>query len=141
MGRIRVPVVFYRADGSLKGHVNKMAQQIDIMPSVLHNLHYPKPFFAFGNSVFDSTAHPKAVFYLWDYYQTVGDSLMFITYSKEQNEVFNYRNDPALKNNLAKQMPDTITAWQRYTDAYKQVFNNCLLEDKMTAAKITRQPQ
>lgn len=47
-GSFAVPVIFYHPGSHLKGHVAAIAQQIDIMPTVLSYLGYDKPYVSFG---------------------------------------------------------------------------------------------
>ena len=51
---------------------DKIAQQIDILPTVMGMLHYPKPYFAFGIDLFNTAAEDTwAVNYLNGIYQYV----------------------------------------------------------------------
>ena len=47
-GTFAVPVIFYQPGSTLKGHIDAIAQQIDIMPTVLGYLGYDKPYISFG---------------------------------------------------------------------------------------------
>lgn len=50
-GKFMVPVAFYDPSGELVGHRNAIAQQADIMPTVLSYLGYDKPYVAFGQDL------------------------------------------------------------------------------------------
>ena len=45
-------MILFKGDSSLQGVNNNIVQQIDIMPTVLDLINYPKPFFSFGKSMF-----------------------------------------------------------------------------------------
>lgn len=45
-------MLFFTPNGDLRGVNNTITQHIDIMPSVLDYIGYSKPYFAFGESVF-----------------------------------------------------------------------------------------
>lgn len=50
----------YTPDGSLKGSISQVTQQIDIMPTLLTLLGNEKPYFAFGRDIFArESAHPR----------------------------------------------------------------------------------
>jgi arylsulfatase A-like enzyme len=56
LGQYTIPLVFYcPGDTALRGYYDRPVQQLDILPSTLQYLGYSKPFFAFGNSIFDSS--------------------------------------------------------------------------------------
>ncbi len=52
MGRYAIPLVLFKGDGSLVGENNTIVQQIDIMPTILNEINYSKPYLAFGKSLF-----------------------------------------------------------------------------------------
>jgi phosphoglycerol transferase MdoB-like AlkP superfamily enzyme len=60
MGKYEIPVLFYApGDTALRGYTDTLTQQIDILPSVLDYLGYDLPFFAYGNSIFRASRHPR----------------------------------------------------------------------------------
>ena len=52
IGRYSIPLLFFTPNGDLRGVNSTITQHIDIMPSVLDYIGYSKPYFAFGESVF-----------------------------------------------------------------------------------------
>lgn len=52
LGSSRIIQFFYTPDGALRGTDNQVAQQIDIMPTLLHLLENKEPFFAYGHNLF-----------------------------------------------------------------------------------------
>ncbi len=73
LGGFSSPVIFYDPSGELQpAMVDAVAQQIDILPTVLGLLGYDKPFLAFGCDLFSTPAHDTwAVNYLNGIYQYV----------------------------------------------------------------------
>ncbi len=51
IGRYAIPLLLFKGDGVLKGVKNNIVQQIDIMPTLLGEIHYNKPYLAFGKSM------------------------------------------------------------------------------------------
>lgn len=52
-GNCHIVGALYTADGSLRGSIKEVTQQIDIMPTLLTLLGNEKPYFAFGRDIFD----------------------------------------------------------------------------------------
>ena len=52
IGRYAIPLVLFKSDGSLLGENNTIVQQIDIMPTILNEIGYSKPYLSFGKSMF-----------------------------------------------------------------------------------------
>ena len=73
LGGFCSPIIIYDASGEQEPRVEqKIAQQIDIMPTILGMLHYPKPYFAFGIDVLNTPAEETwAVNYMNGTYQYV----------------------------------------------------------------------
>lgn len=105
-GVFAVPVIFYTPDGSLQGHRNAIAQQIDIMPTVLGYLGYDKPYVAFGCDLLHTPDEETyAVNYLNGIYQFFkGDYLLQFDGSKTI-AVYAFKTDPFLKKNLLGNVP------------------------------------
>ncbi|MDR2087284.1 MAG: sulfatase-like hydrolase/transferase [Dysgonamonadaceae bacterium] len=97
-----VPILFYHPGSDLKGLKTTPVQQIDLMPSILGYLNYDKPYFAFGQDIFNTNEDEKwAVNYNNGLYQLFfGD--YFLQFDGEQTQaVYHYKTDVLLQNNLA----------------------------------------
>lgn len=133
VNRFAVPMLFYKADGSLKGVDNGLAQQIDIMPSVLGYLNYPNPYVAFGNNLFNPSAKRFAINYLEESYQFLsGDYALYLTDDK-LNAIYNRKEDPELRNNLLGtiELPEE----QQLQKSIIQQFNNRMAENRLVVGK------
>ena len=85
---------------------NKIAQQIDILPTLMGMLHYPKPYFAFGIDLFNTKAEETwAINYLNGIYQYVkkGHVLQF---DGEKAIGMYALTDSLMQNNLNGKVPD-----------------------------------
>lgn len=85
---------------------DKIVQQIDILPTVLGMLHYPKPYFAFGIDVLNTPAEDTwAVNYLNGIYQYVkhGHVLQF---DGQRTRAVYALTDSLMKHNLVGSCPD-----------------------------------
>ncbi len=125
-------LIFYKGDGSLQGKDESLAQQIDIMPSVLGYLNYQKPFIAFGNNLFDPSSQRFVINYLEETYQFLqGDYALYFTDNKLTG-IFNRKIDPyLLVNLLGKISPESE---QQLFKAIIQQFNNRMVQDRLVIA-------
>ncbi len=111
IGRYEVPIIFFDPSGSLPtGMSNTIAQQTDIMPTLLSYLHYDKPFAAFGKDLHIATApdvspdaSPSAASWAVNYtsgiYQYITDSLLLQFDGRKIIGLYDYKTDTLLKNN------------------------------------------
>ena len=72
LGGFCSPIIIYDPSHPEGNTLDKIAQQIDILPTVLGMLHYPKPYFGFGIDLLNTPKEDTwAVNYLNGYYQYV----------------------------------------------------------------------
>ena len=123
------PLIFFKGDGTLVGKDDSLAQQIDIMPTVLGYLNYQKPFVAFGNNLFDPASQRFVINYLEDSYQFLtGDLAIYFT-AEKLTGIYNRNNDPFLVKNLLGQIG--CENEQRLFKAVIQQFNNRMVQNKL----------
>lgn len=126
MGKYAAPIVFYApSDSCLRGfNEESIAQQIDIMPTVLNYLEYNKPYIAFGLDLFNTPANETWAFnYNGGIFQyALGD--YFIQFDGERiKSVYNFRSDAELKYNLVEDInPEILMSWTRRIEAYIQQY-------------------
>ena len=120
IGRYSIPLVFWKADGSLKGSIDRISQQIDIVPSILDILSYDKDFFSFGKSVFDKESWSVA--FIKGQYLLINDE-GFLTNTNEN--YITYR-DKALKEAV-----ETSDSMKRLLQSIKQEFNNRMIRNQI----------
>jgi phosphoglycerol transferase MdoB-like AlkP superfamily enzyme len=96
-----VPILFYHPGGDLKGLKTLPVQQIDIMPSILGYLNYDKPYFAYGQDVFNTREEDKFVVnYNNRLYQFFRQDYFLQFDGEKTKSVYNYKSDIFLQNNL-----------------------------------------
>jgi phosphoglycerol transferase MdoB-like AlkP superfamily enzyme len=95
-----VPVIFFKP-GEIKHKVSyRIVQQIDILPSVLDYLGYPKSFQAFGNSVFTDTFDCYGYQFRNQIYQIYDSDYILYFDGDKSIGLFNYNKDTLEKENL-----------------------------------------
>lgn len=124
-----IPLLFYKADGSLHGKCDEPASQIDVMPTVLHIVGYKEPYFAFGRDLLESDDTPPrhAIHYFGEAFNTVTDSLVYIFNERRVMSVFNYRTDPLQTTNLVtseSQKDSVALCTKAFIQSYFQHLNS-----------------
>ncbi len=133
VNRFAIPIVFYKPDGSLKGVDNGLAQQIDIMPTVLSYLNYPHPYLAFGNNLLDRSSQRFAINYIQDSYQfLIGDHVIYMT-DDLINAIYNRKEDPELTKNLLGTADFQVD--EQLLKAIVQQFNNRMADNRLLIEK------
>ena len=135
-GFFEVPVIFYSptAEAPFTAAMDSctIAQQIDIMPTVLDYLGYDNDYVAFGKSLISTPAENSyAVNYINDSYQYYkGDYLLQFDGTKS-TALYNVRNDALLKENIIGTMPAQQEAMEREVKAIIQQYMWRMLNDKL----------
>lgn len=104
LGLYGAPIFFYDPSGEMpRGRREGIAQQIDIMPTVLNYLGYPNPYLAFGIDLLNTPVQEQwAVINTSSAYQFVKGDYM-IQFDGGTNKLlsaYNYKTDRLLKNNI-----------------------------------------
>jgi phosphoglycerol transferase MdoB-like AlkP superfamily enzyme len=130
-GSYSIPIIFYKPGSDLKGIKNRIAQQIDIMPTILSYLNYDEEYIAFGNNLLDdsyesfafNTAGSKYHLYMKDHILEMLENLTV--------GLFNYKNDIFLEKNLMGKSPELQLQMENKLKAVVQTYNNRLLDNNM----------
>lgn len=117
VGGFRVPIIFFDPSGEMpRGKHPGIVQQMDIMPTILGYLGYDRPYIAFGKDILNTPPEQTWAFN-WDLFpQYFKGDYVLRSDGTEVTEVYNYREDPLLKNNLKgrfegqQQMADEMNA-------------------------------
>lgn len=110
-GNMHITYFFYTPDGSLRGDDPQVAQQIDLMPTLLGLTGYRQPYFAFGRDLFGTPpSQGFAIDYLNESFQWIGDSTVLLFDGKQPTHLFNLRRDPLEQHNLLERgvAPDSL---------------------------------
>lgn len=122
LGGFRVPIVFFDPSGEMpRGTREGIAQQIDIMPTILGYLGYEKPFVAFGCDLFHTPAEDTwAVNYLNGIYQYVKGDYLVQFDGTAVKAVYRFKKDKLLENNLVNEVD--VAAWEKELKAIIQSY-------------------
>ena len=107
LGGFCSPIIFFDPSGDMKpGMRNAIAQQIDIMPTVLSYLGYDRPYVAFGCDLLTTSDEDTwAVNYLNGIYQYVKGDWLLQFDGQKSKALYRFRSDLLLKDNLLTKEP------------------------------------
>lgn len=133
LGGFCSPIIFFDPSGEFKpGMRNAIAQQIDIMPTVLSYLGYDKKYMGFGIDLLTTPAEDTwAVNYNNGFYQYVkGDYLLQWDGSKTK-ALYRFRTDLLLKDNVANKEPKVREAMERQVKAIIQSYMERMTQNEL----------
>ena len=127
LGGFRVPIVFFDPSGEMPtGQREGIAQQIDIMPTVLGYLGYSQPYVAFGFDLFHTPAEDTwAVNYLNGIYQYVKGDYLIQFDGVALKAVYRFKEDKLLEHNLMDKVDvsDLVEELKAIIQSYMQRMN------------------
>lgn len=132
VGQYFIPIIFYEPQSSQSGHQGIVAQQTDIMPTLLDMLHYPKPFVAFGGSLLRKNEPRFSLSYLNGNYQLIQDGYAWQTDHTLSNALYNFGKDSLLTDELYLHQKNIAAEKDNLLKAIIQQYNNRLIENKLS---------
>lgn len=131
-GTFAVPVIFYQPGSTLKGHIDAIAQQIDIMPTVLGYLGYDKPYISFGCDLLATpTSQTSAVNYIGGVYQYHKGRYLLQFDGKESVALYDFVSDRLLEHNLLGTLPEMQSSMESELKAIIQQYMTRMNTDKL----------
>ena len=108
-GLYSIPIIFYSPDGSLETGIKQgvIAQQIDVLPTLMGMLGYDKPYIAFGCDLLHTPAAQTWAFnYNNGVYQYFKGDFLLQFDGQKTKALYRFKTDPLLKQNLAGKLPN-----------------------------------
>lgn len=133
-GRFSVPVIFYDPSGDLKAArpTDVIAQQIDIMPTVLGYLGYDKPYLSFGVDLLNTPPEQTyAVNYSNGIYQYFKGDYLLQFDGQATIAVYAFKTDRLLKENLLGKVQEQ-EPMEKELKAIIQQYMQRMEEDRLT---------
>jgi phosphoglycerol transferase MdoB-like AlkP superfamily enzyme len=131
-GQFSIPIIFYQHNSSLKGMKQRVAQQIDILPSVLSYLNYDGEFIAFGHNLFDENSSSFGFNTFGSNYYLFTDDHVLEMIDNKTMAVFNFKADRYQTDNLLGREPDVQKDMEDKLKAVIQTYNARLIDNKLT---------
>ena len=133
LGGFCSPIIFFDPSGDLKpGMRNAIAQQIDIMPTVLSYLGYDRPYVAFGCDLLTTNDEDTwAVNYLNGIYQYVKGDWLLQFDGQKSKALYRFRSDLLLKDNLLTKEPKIAKDMELQVKAIIQSYMTRMVNDQL----------
>lgn len=130
-GSYCIPIIFYKHNSDLQGIKKRIAQQIDIMPSVLSYLGYDGEYVAFGNNLFDDSKESFAFNTNGSTYQLFMKDHMLEMVDNKPVGLYNFKVDRFLDKNLIGRDTTSLTWMEDRLKAIIQSYNARLIDNNM----------
>jgi phosphoglycerol transferase MdoB-like AlkP superfamily enzyme len=134
-GAYCVPILFYKPGSDLHGVKQRIAQQIDIMPTVLSYLNYDDEYIAFGNNLLDDSQESFAFNTNGSNYHLYMKNHLLETIDNKAAGLFDYKNDTDLVNNLNGKDPVLQKQMEEKLKAIIQTYNSRLIDNNMVVRR------
>ena len=134
MGLVSVPLLFFDPSGELQPGIRSgIAQQIDIMPTILNYLGYDHPYVAFGIDLFNTPAEQTWLVGNNNglYFYAKGDYVIFFTESGTLKAVYNYKEDWFMHHNLLGTTGSIEQQMERQLKAIIQSYMQRMINDQL----------
>ena len=108
-------------------------QHIDIMPSILSYLNYPKPFKSFGANIFDKKKEKFAINYNNNYQLVIDNkSIIYSEINDEITNIYDLENDPTFKTNILNiTSSEKLMLYKQKIKAFIQTYNNTIINNEL----------
>lgn len=136
LGEFGAPILFFDPSGEIKPQRrHAIAQQIDIMPTVLSYLGHDKPYIGFGKNLLATNDKDTwAINYNNGIYQYVKGDLLLQFDGTKVKAVYNIKNDWMLKKNIKGTLGSKEKEMERATKAIIQSYMTRMKENQLTIA-------
>ena len=133
LGGFCSPIIFFDPSGDMKpGMRDAIAQQIDIMPTVLSYLGYDRPYVAFGCDLLTtSDENTWAVNYLNGIYQYIKGDWLLQFDGQKAKALYRFRSELLLKDNLLTKEPKIVKDMERQVKAIIQSYMTRMVNNQL----------
>ncbi len=131
--RYRIPICFFRPDGTLSAKPAKIAQQLDILPTLLGQIGYKHPYMTFGRDLFDTTATNRGYHYTFseNNYQ-ISDTAWTLRHNGQQiTGLYRHKSDTLLQSNLQSNKLPAEARLLQQLQAVRQQHNRAFLTNQL----------
>jgi len=131
-GQFSIPIIFYRHNSELTGMRNRIAQQIDIMPTILSYLNYDGEFIAFGNDLLNEKKETFGFNTFGSNYYLFMEDHILEQIDNRTMAIFNIKKDRYQTDNLAGKVPELQSRMEEKIKAVIQTYNERLIDNNLT---------
>jgi phosphoglycerol transferase MdoB-like AlkP superfamily enzyme len=137
--QMAVPVIFFTPNGSVRGMVDNVAQQTDILPTIMGILNYDEPFVAFGQNAIDQSAEQYAVNYINGVYHVFFGQHLLLFDGEKATALYDIKSDRMMKSNIMAQHDGLRQRLEGKAKGFIQQYNSRMVDDCLTVDCKKRQ--
>ncbi len=127
-----VPIILYHPGSELRDEINTIAQQIDIMPTVLGYLGYSSPYIAFGRDLLASEPDDGfAVNYHNGLFQLIEGDYVLRHDGESAVALYDYSSDKMMEDNILGTSPEIESRLTRRIEAIIEQYMDRMVEDRL----------
>ena len=130
-GSFCIPIIFFKPDSDLQGIRSGIAQQVDIMPTILNYLGYDREYIAFGNNLLDDSMESFAFNTTGSTYQLFMKDHMLEMVENKPVGLYNFKEDRFLEKNLVDKDTIHLEVMEEKLKAIIQSYNARLIDNDM----------
>ena len=131
ISRFAIPIIFYHPNNSFVGVNNKLAQQLDIFPSIIDLIGYDKPINAWGRSLFtENLDKPFSIHFSGTVYRFSMNQFTLVFDGDNVIGVYNI-DDYALNKNLINDDQIDYSFEEQYLKAFFQDYMERVIDGKL----------
>ncbi|MBP6455604.1 MAG: sulfatase-like hydrolase/transferase [Chitinophagaceae bacterium] len=127
----QIPILFYLPDESLTKVDSSILNQIDILPTMLDILQYPKPYFCLGKSGISEFKNNCSINYNAGIYNFINADFCIQYNIKNPLGMYVWKKDSFFKKDILKTQNEMFLKCASIYKKYIQLYNNSLIENKM----------
>jgi len=133
VGNYETPLLIFEPGKKLHGYSNIIAQQSDVLPTLLGMINYDKKYVAFGNDLFNKNSDHFSISYLDNTFQLIKDGYVLQFDGNESFALYDLKRDSLLNNNIVSLNTAKKEELERFLKAVIQNYNNRLIQNRLTA--------
>ncbi len=134
-GSYCIPIIFFKPGSDLRGMKKRIAQQIDIMPTILNYLNYDEEYIAFGNNLLNDSIESFAFNTSGSNYHLYMKDHILEMIDNQTIGIFNYKTDIFLEHNLINKNQELQREMEEKLKAIIQSYNSRLIDNNMVVKK------
>jgi len=131
VGQVSIPLLFFMPGSNLQGRSTFVAQQTDIMPTILNFLGYDRNYIAFGTDLLDTNSIHFSIHYLSGIYGLIKDGYYLEFDGNISTTLNDLGNDPLQKANILGREKKEKEKLELFIKAFIQQYNNRIIENRM----------
>ena len=134
VGRYRIPFFIYDPQNQKQNLVTDIAQQLDVIPTLLDELNYSGDWISFGRSAIEKNNEYRFTYNEYDNVYQIIDSSFVLAYDENKEQavyLYNFIKDPILGNNILLEEPEIVLNMEQHLKAVIQTYNNRLIDNDL----------